>query len=101
MPHSAATDPLDELRAAVTTIRRATSGPRPLNRARLAAAHRTLTRCRPHTTGPIRDALDHYLDRNTWRNGPFMLLNAIADLNHRLGLPDPAAAPIAEQLTLF
>jgi hypothetical protein len=96
-----ASDPLNDLRAAVSALHRATSGTRTVNPARLANAHRTVAHCRPYTTGPVRDALDHYLNHDTWRHGPFVLLNAIADLNHRLGLPDPATAHIAEQLTLF
>ncbi len=96
---NAATD-IDELRHAATAIRDAVTGTRPANPDILAAAHTTIARCRPDTTGPVRAAIDHLLNEATWHDGPFTLHQAITHLAHVLDIPPHDTSHISEQLVL-
>ncbi len=91
----------DTLRTATTTIRRAATGIATANPLDVAAAHNHLARGRHAATGSVRDAIDHYLDDNTWQHGPQAILAAINQLAHQLGIPNPDTAHITEQPTLF
>lgn len=95
-------DQLHTLRTATNTIRHATTGTHTANPLDVAIAHNNLARHHhTTTTGPIRSAIDHYLDDTTWHQGPLALLAAINNLAHHLGIPNPDTAHITEQPTLF
>jgi hypothetical protein len=100
----AATDPhavTVALRHAATIIQHATTTPAGGDPDQLTDAHRTLHRYRTHTTGPLRHAIDTYLDDTTWHDGPLALLAAINTLAWQLDIPNPHTLHITEQLTLF
>ena len=81
-----------ELRHAATVLRDAVAGSRPADPVAVASAHNTLTQRRAHTRGPVRDAIDHYLDDDTWHHGPTVLRHAALELARQLGVPPPAGA---------
>jgi hypothetical protein len=93
---------LVELRHAAITIRDALTGDRPANPAAIEAAHDTLEQRRQETSSAIRDAIDHYLNQDTWHQGPHTLRRAALHLVHTLGIatPEPPNASY-EQLRLF
>ncbi len=67
---------LVELRHAASIIHNALTGRRAANPAALAAGHDTLHQRRRETSGPVRDAIDHYLHHDTWQHGPHTLRRA-------------------------
>ena len=80
---------LAELRHAATVIRDAVAGGSSIDSAALASAHNTLIQRRHHTGGPVRDAIDHYLDDDTWHQGPIVLRHAGLQLARELGIAAP------------
>jgi hypothetical protein len=83
-----------ELRHAATIIRNAIAGDQPADPVALASAHNTLNQRRLDTGGDARQAIDHYLDDDTWRHGPHPLHQAAMDLAQTLGvheLPEQSA----------
>jgi hypothetical protein len=93
--------PTDNLRHATVTIRRAATGIATANPFDVAAAHNQLALGRHATAGAVRDAIDHYLDDDTWHRGPLAILAAITHLAHQLDIPNPDTGHITEQATLF
>ena len=67
-----------ELRHAATMIRNAIAGDHPADPAAVAAAHNTFNQRRLDACGDVRDAIDHYLDDDTWQHGPHMLRSRAA-----------------------
>ena len=89
------------LRHATHIIRDAATGHHPANPHQIDAAHRTLTIHQPQLAGPVRDAVNRYLDPYTWQHTG-ELVDAIAHLARQLGLP-PVDPPVGGwyQPTLF
>ena len=92
-----------ELRHAATIIRNAIAGHHPADPTALASAHNTLTQRRLDACGDIRQAIDHYLDHDTWQHGPHTLHQAALDLANTLGVPElhDTRARNWVQMTLF
>ena len=77
-----------ELRHAATIIRNAIAGDHPADPSALASAHNTLNQRRLDARGDVRQAIDHYLDDDTWQHGPHTLLQAALELAGTLGVQE-------------
>ena len=93
-----------ELRHAATVLAAAIAGSRRADPVAVAAAHNTFIQRRHAARGPVRDAIDHYLDADTWHHGPYVLRDAALELAGALGVSppdDPARLSWGVQLSLF
>jgi hypothetical protein len=91
-----------ELRHAARVIRDAFTGPATIDPVALHSAHRTLTQRRPDADHATREAIDYYLDDDTWHHGPHVLRHAALNLARQLAVPTPEPTDhIWEQPQLF
>ena len=91
-----------EIVQAATVIRDTAFDIRHHNEHAVATAHASLARGRHALPpGPLRDAINHYLDDDTWHQGIHVLLNAVHQVAHHAGLADHTTAGVAVQPRLF
>ena len=68
----------------------------------IATSHTLLARRRRDLSpGDLVDAIDHYLDDETWHQGAHVLLRAVHHIALRAGIPDHSHDLIAVQPPLF
>lgn len=95
------TRPSADLAAAVSVIHDVVFDVRRHDEHDVATAHTLLARRRRSLEGPLRQAIDDYLDDDTWRQGPHVLRHTIRALGQLVGIADPTTPRISEQPTLF
>ena len=91
----------DDLVHAITIINDIVFDLRHHDAVAVASAHNTLAHRRNTLHRPLRDALDRYLDDDTWHQGPQLFRQAVGELARHAGIPDNVTAHVFEQPTLF